>query len=632
MTTTTTTKKWPAYDAKTGELVGYHVRRDPGKVFTWEDTNGNPGLNGFPIKELGLYHNSGKGELGAVMAVGLGAVMVVVEGEKSSDALASIGITACSTYGASITPSDDALAPLVAAAQVILWPDNDNAGKTHMSAIASSLVRLGQREVRIINWSDSPDKGDAYDAIEMGVDIPKLINMANRIGPVATRKGSGYDITWTGLPITAEVRAVRGKNDTVKAQVAVFNNGSRVHRSTPTLDSPSGLEVFRRALSRNLSEDEVSPTFQWAKIVEDIAAEVIDRHKAGVPSVSVDEVEVSSDVLWEVDNLLVAKEPTVLWGGGNMGKSIFAQAVATWISYGYTDSSYGLVIPKKSKVLYLDYETTPHAVVNRLNKIKAGLSMSSPSGMRYRKCSTSLVNDIEALQDEISEFDIDCIVIDSLGLAVGGDLEGAQPILEFFVALAQLQCTSLILSHPNKDGKLFGSNYIYQSARSIWKLDGPAKTNVGNDQLSFTLTHEKGNDIPIQPAQGWRVNFTEDAYSFERVDVIETEGASLLSYKDLVYQVMIRFGSDVVPRTHIDKEIIEIKSEGGDQLADDKVKSNISVAISRLAKDGRVMKELTDANVLAYRIMDRAPDIPPMSANTEKTRAVMASGEWGEIL
>jgi len=49
---------WPAHDAATGELVGYHVRKDrtdDTKDMYWEDASGNPGLDGFPTKDLALY-------------------------------------------------------------------------------------------------------------------------------------------------------------------------------------------------------------------------------------------------------------------------------------------------------------------------------------------------------------------------------------------------------------------------------------------------------------------------------------------------------------------------------------------------------------------------------------------------
>ena len=84
-------KRWPAHNATTGELVGYHVRKDrpdgtKDKMY-WEDISGNPGLNGFPTKDLSLYP----------YPIEPAGEIVVVEGEKCADALRDKGIKAAGT-------------------------------------------------------------------------------------------------------------------------------------------------------------------------------------------------------------------------------------------------------------------------------------------------------------------------------------------------------------------------------------------------------------------------------------------------------------------------------------------------------------------------------------------------------
>ena len=111
--------------------------------------------------------------------------------------------------------------------------------------------------------------------------------------------------------------------------------------------------------------------------------------------------------------------------------------------------------------------------------------------------------------------------------------------------------------------------------------------------MSFTLTHEKGNDIPLQPAQGWEVHFSDNGYALSRVPVIETEGATLLPYKDLVYEVIKResgtFEDSMVPRRMIDTVIVDIKSDGEDEDADAKVIRIVATALSRLTKEGSLI-------------------------------------------
>jgi hypothetical protein len=171
-------KRWPAHNATTGELVGYHVRKDrpdgTKDKMPWEDISGNPGLNGFPTKDLSLYP----------YPIESAGEIVVVEGEKCADALIDIGIPAVGTVcGAQTCPGDDALRPLVEASRIVLWPDNDDGGRRHMSDIARRLHGLGATNLYIVDWADAPDKGDCANAIEQGIDVERLITEAAPIPP-----------------------------------------------------------------------------------------------------------------------------------------------------------------------------------------------------------------------------------------------------------------------------------------------------------------------------------------------------------------------------------------------------------------------------------------------------------------
>jgi len=171
-------KRWPAHNATTGELVGYHVRKDrpdgTKDKMPWEDISGNPGLNGFPTKDLSLYP----------YPIESAGEIVVVEGEKCADALIDIGIPAVGTVcGAQTCPGDDALRPLVESSRIVLWPDNDDAGRKHMSDISRRLHGLGATNLHTVNWPDAPEKGDCADAIVQGVDVGSLISEAEPIPP-----------------------------------------------------------------------------------------------------------------------------------------------------------------------------------------------------------------------------------------------------------------------------------------------------------------------------------------------------------------------------------------------------------------------------------------------------------------
>jgi putative DNA primase/helicase len=162
-------QRWQILDAA-GRVVAAHVRTnfdDGSKNLSWERPDGRPGLGGISSKDLPLYgiHERLPGQ-----------TTVVFEGEPARDAaaplLAGLGIAAVATVtGASAIPNDDVLRPLLDG-RVLLWPDSDAAGESHMDLIHWRLRELGQPQESIgrITWDGAqPGAGDdAADFVAAG--------------------------------------------------------------------------------------------------------------------------------------------------------------------------------------------------------------------------------------------------------------------------------------------------------------------------------------------------------------------------------------------------------------------------------------------------------------------------------
>lgn len=173
-----------------GDPIAVHVRRDTphGKRLHWERPDGAMGLAGMPVVTLPLY--------GIDRLNGHGYT-ILVEGEKSREAGARLGLpTVATVTGASTIPVDEVL-QTIADRQVYLWGDADRPGHEHMRRIAERLHALGCPSIKLIQWEQAPIGGDAADFVQAGgtrADVAALMTAAEPWKPDAR-----FSITSTSL-------------------------------------------------------------------------------------------------------------------------------------------------------------------------------------------------------------------------------------------------------------------------------------------------------------------------------------------------------------------------------------------------------------------------------------------------
>jgi 5S rRNA maturation endonuclease (ribonuclease M5) len=103
--------------------------------------------------------------------------VVVVEGEKCVDALASVGIDATSHMGGAKAPLSQTDWTPLAGKHVILWPDNDEPGQELMDALEIELDILGCKVERV-NVPERVSGWDAADALADGEDVETILRGA----------------------------------------------------------------------------------------------------------------------------------------------------------------------------------------------------------------------------------------------------------------------------------------------------------------------------------------------------------------------------------------------------------------------------------------------------------------------
>lgn len=155
------------YEDWAGELVHEVVRMEP-KSFRQRRPDGQGGyqwnMKGVPptLYNLPRVHEAAmKGEL-----------VVVVEGEKDVDRLASLGIVAtCNAGGAGKWKPEHSRQ--LSGARVAILPDNDEAGRDHAEQIAAAMRELSP-EVKMLALNQAERKSDVSDWLDAGHTADEL--------------------------------------------------------------------------------------------------------------------------------------------------------------------------------------------------------------------------------------------------------------------------------------------------------------------------------------------------------------------------------------------------------------------------------------------------------------------------
>jgi len=99
-----------------------------------------------------------------------------------------------------------------------------------------------------------------------------------------------------------------------------------------------------------------------------------------------------------VPRLLYEGEPTLVFGDGDTGKSLFAVALAAAVQGGVA-LPFGLKPVRAVPVAYLDWETSRDTLEERLALVAAGLKIDPPP-ILYKRMTRPLVDEAAALAAE----------------------------------------------------------------------------------------------------------------------------------------------------------------------------------------------------------------------------------------
>jgi RecA-family ATPase len=287
--------------------------------------------------------------------------------------------------------------------------------------------------------------------------------------------------------------------------------------------------------------------WDWQTIIFQLCVSVEELAKRGEP---VEELWTSDESVppeWLLEPLLYKGLPTVVFGEKAVCKSIISLLVYAALTLPWHDNPLGWKIKadKSCKVFLADWEVTPEVARYNLKRIQEGMGFA-PISLFYRRCKLPLMDDIEQIKNHLEKINADVIIIDSLGFAVGGDLNNADQALKFTTALNQLNCASFIIAQTSKDKRAkvkstYGSTFFEYFSRNIWELRKTREDS--DDEFDIALFNTYCNLGKRNRPMGYHVSFTEKTIRVEQAEITAPDLVERLGTWSRIYDLLKRSGS-----------------------------------------------------------------------------------------
>lgn len=347
------------------------------------------------------------------------------------------------------------------------------------------------------------------------------------VNPTVTAAPGEYLICWPFSEALVEFEAGRLKSHPdgrVQATVKVFvtlpeQERVKLHHEVMNL----GAGRNRRTLAKTLEERLPRDAINWDRIIETSCTTVLEREEQGSPTRRLQPVE-SVEVRYLLGNLILEGLPVLSFAPGGQFKSFISLYKALLLENGLPFQ--GQPTPQVN-TLVLDWEVNEVEAARRCTMLAKGLRQTHiAADIRfplYRHCMGPLSDEASEIAKVIAAQDIRFLVIDSAGLACGGDVASAELAIGFFNTLRKV-CAATgaaadIQTHTTKADRReenarrlpIGSIYWENLARATWELrsedERPGVFRVG-------LFCRKSNVGTLDPV-GLRMTFERDALVVE---------------------------------------------------------------------------------------------------------------------
>jgi len=309
-----------------------------------------------------------------------------------------------------------------------------------------------------------------------------------------------YSVGWAiaGLDVSFEADRVRPHSDgrlSALINVSVQRPGGPKNPiATEQLNLAAGLS--RRGLSQRLDGRHPLEQGIWDQLVEQSCRTILERENEGSPTERL-EPATSVEVPFMLGHLVLEGLPVLTFAPGGQFKSYLSIFKALLIENGLP--FFGEQT-KQANTLILDWEVSRAEAERRCDVLINGLRQSGVAAdirrPYYRHCTGPIHDEASEIAKVIARHNIKYVVIDSAGLAAGGDVASSELTIQFFNTLRKVTAStgaaSEILTHVTKTDRNaedqrrttpIGSIYWENLARVTYELradqEGPGVFRAG---------------------------------------------------------------------------------------------------------------------------------------------------------
>jgi hypothetical protein len=268
----------------------------------------------------------------------------------------------------------------------------------------------------------------------------------------------------------------------------------------------------RSSVAKVLAARSNAPDIDWLDLLEDLCRRVLAAEREGDPVSKVGGLPMELRESYRLDPVMPQDQATILYGDGGSGKSTLACALSVSVETGVAVIPGW--IPRRARVLYLDWEAGRASINRRVRGIAMGSHIPELVTIDHMDCRrrgplSGFAEDVARLVDR-EQYGL--VVIDSIGMASGTSSEGAdanESAVRLFGAFGYLGTTVLAIDHVNKGdaddptrkSRPYGSVYKSNLARATYELRRSASAS------SIGIYHTKANDSALQPPVSLQVEY-----------------------------------------------------------------------------------------------------------------------------